>query len=102
MFRYTISAAFILILLFSCSNERRSNDKVLAKMYVDLMIAEESAVSGADSLRKSLDRIYDSYSMTKDEYAEGISELKEDYERWSLFFEYAQAYLDSLKSRISD
>lgn len=94
----TNSFAFVcFLLLFSCQNDTSIEKDKLAKVYVDLLLADELYV-GSDSLKRKKTEIFEKYSIDKEDYDSSFANLEYDSEKWNEFFNLATAYLDTLKA----
>jgi hypothetical protein len=83
--------------LFSCQSDTSIERDKLAKVYVDLLLANELYVD-TDSLERKKAEVFEKYSIDKKDYDSSFSELEYDSEKWNEFFDLATAYLDTLKA----
>ncbi len=90
---------FCLLLFQGCESREELPTEKLARLYVDILIAEQTYMYDSDSLQIVLDEVYSRHGITKIEYQNEISKFESDEERWDRFFESAKNYLDSLKSK---
>lgn len=96
---YYTRIIFIILLFFQgCESKEKLPADKLARIYVDILIAEQTYIYDADSLQIAVEQVYKNNGITKAEYEKGISKFKADEEKWEQFFEIAKNYLDSLKS----
>jgi hypothetical protein len=93
-----ISLIFLLIILvFSCQSDKNIEKEKLAKVYVDLLLADE-LYKDTDSLERKKTEVFEKYSVVKEDYDSSFVNLKYDSEEWDKFFDLATAYLDTLKA----
>lgn len=86
------------LILFSACDEEKTDTHTLAKIYVDLNLAEEKFIDSEDSLFVEKERIFSKYNLTEEQFKQEIKELKTSTEVWDRFFNQANEYLDSLKA----
>lgn len=96
------SAALILlsflIFSFACSKEKIP-EEVLAKVYVENLIANETFSSNADSLRVHKLSVFNKYKITEKEFDAELEKYSDDKAKWEEFFKKANDYLNDLKKR---
>ncbi len=95
--RKTSFTFLIIIFLFACSKEKTIEKETLAKVYVDLLLAEDIYV-GTDSLELKKNEIFVKYGINKDLYDSTFIRFEHDTEKWDDFFNIANSYLDTLKA----
>ena len=83
--------------MFSCQSETHIERDKLAKVYVDLLLADELYVD-TDSLDRKKTEIFEKYSIDKKDYDSSFAKLEYDSEKWNDFFNLATTYLDTLKA----
>ena len=88
---------FIILFLFSCQSDTNIEKEKLAKVYVDLLLADE-LYAETDSLERKKTEIFEKYSIIKKDYDSSFVNMKYDSEEWNIFFDLATAYLDTLKA----
>ena len=96
--RITSLAFLCLLLIISCTSETPIEKETLAKVYVDLLLADELYVD-TDSLERKKTEILTMYSIDREEYDSSFAKFEYDSEEWNDFFNLATTYLDSLKAR---
>lgn len=95
----SINLLFLLTLIFlSCSDSAEVDKSTLAKAYVDLLVVEDFYID-SDSLEIKKEEIFNKYSLTKETYDSSFAKFSFNREEWDEFFNLANEYLDSLKSR---
>ena len=88
---------FFVISIFSCQSNNQNDISKLSKIYVDILVVEESYRGMPDSLINNKNKIFENYGITEEKYNESLKGMEESSEEWNLFFENALAHLDSLK-----
>lgn len=94
----SFSVLVFVIALISCDESRLVDEDVLAKSYVDLLIAEDHYENNTDSLAIRQNEIYEKYGIDKESYLYSFDKISKDPENWKSFNQLAQSYIDSLKS----
>ncbi len=96
--------SFLVILfittLLSCSNDNEIELEKLSKVYVDLLVVEDF-YKDTDSLELKRDEVFSKYSLTEAIYDSSFKKFEYDSEKWEMFFDLSNAYLDSLKKDIT-
>jgi hypothetical protein len=88
-----------LLLFFSCDDEADVDVDTISKIYVDLLVAEETYRGHSDSLIQKREDIFAEYNKTEEEYNNTFMQMKNNQKIWSDFFEASLAYLDTLRAR---
>lgn len=94
---------FLLITLslyFGCSNDESVELEKLSKVYVDLLIVEDF-YKNTDSLEIKRSEVFSNHSINEVLYDSSFKKFEYDSEKWKLFFELSNAYLDSLKKDVN-
>lgn len=86
----------IIILSAACSVEEVDPD-TMSKVYVDILVAQETFPEGSDTLAAIEKSIFEKYNISGEEYYFTLKNYETDQEKWSEFFEKSRIYLDSLK-----
>ncbi len=86
-----------LLLFAGCSNSGRKEKN--AKLYVDLLVLEESSKLTRDSLRSEEAKLFEKYNLSKAKYLSDMKSYEEN--DWDEFFKLARSYMDTLKARDS-
>jgi len=81
-----------------CNSNNYSSDEQIAKLYVDILIAEETYKTNPDFMNAAIDSLYEYYDISKDEYKQALTNYKSDEKTWGSFFTTAEKYLDTLKA----
>ncbi|MFH1526597.1 MAG: hypothetical protein ABIG69_08095 [Bacteroidota bacterium] len=89
----------LFLLLFACSKENEIEESKLVKLYVDLIIVDETYQFNLDSLAIHKKKVFEKYQVTEQNYVEAINLLGEDDEKWEMFFQKSLAYLETLRER---
>ena len=90
---------FLLIqLTFSCSEKDTLPDDEFVKIYVDILIAQDTTTNSisTDSL-KSI--VLSKYGVSYSEYQKTIDSYNETPEKWEEIFDKSIKYVDSLKTK---
>ncbi len=89
-----LNFCLISFLSFSgCSDKKGYDDKTLAKIYVENLIAQEKYEEDKDSLMIARNKIFTESGITKDEFENAMKSFGNDRERWAAFFKEANSYL---------
>ena len=88
-----------LFLFFSCEEEPEVDAETTSKIYVDLLIVEETYRGLPDSLIKNKANVFEKYNSSEEEYNNSYLQMKNEQEIWNNFFESSLAYLDTLRAR---
>ena len=88
-----------LLLFFSCEEKPEVDVETTSKIYVDLLIVEETYRGLPDSLIKNKEDIFEKYSITEEDYNNTYLQMKNDQEIWNAFFDSSLTYLDTLRAR---
>ncbi len=91
---------FLLILLaVGCSSHKDNQVERMSRLYVDLLIAGEKAPFDST---ETPDAVFQKYSVSSNQYKLFMENLRADRDKWQLFFNSAQSYLDSIKTERKD
>ena len=71
--------------------------ETLALVYVDLLVVDDLYLD-TDSLEIKRTEVFNKYSVSQAEYDSTFKMFSSDKEKWDLFFDLANTYLDTLKS----
>ncbi len=91
-------ALLLSICVISCSSETYYDEKTTARIYVDLLIIEESNLYDADSVSIKQDDYFGKYNLDKSKYERSFSSYETDEKKWELLFNEAERIIDSLKT----
>ena len=84
------------IFCFACSKEKIP-EEVLAKVYVENIIVNDTYSSNADSLRVHKQSVFNKYKITEKEFEAELEKYSDDKTKWADFFKRANDYLNNLK-----
>jgi hypothetical protein len=93
-----ISIIVFLFLSVSCANKNEVEPERLAKAYVDLLVVEDF-YKDTDSLNIKREQVFQKYSLTEELYDSAYKQISFDVDRWEIFFNLANVYLDTLKAK---
>lgn len=94
----SFAVLFFLTVVVSCSSENYYDEKTTARIYVDLLIIEESNLSGTDSVRIKQDEYFREHNFDKSKYERSFSIYELDEKKWNVLFNEAERIIDSLKT----
>ncbi len=91
----------LLLLFFIISGCKSSkiDDKTAVKIYVENLIVEEKYSSNTDSLRLQKQMVFKKYNLSRNDFDDFMKSMKDDPEKWKIFFEQADSYLNELKEK---
>ncbi|MEE9431026.1 MAG: hypothetical protein V3V16_08305 [Melioribacteraceae bacterium] len=99
IFRCFFSLLFFLVFLLSCSENNSIDKEILAKTYVDILVAEEY-YKNIDSINIEKEKVFKKYSIDTASYYSTLKSFSSDKESWNDFFKLANTYLDTLKANV--
>ena len=85
--------------MISCNDAKELDAEVLAKVYVDLLIAEDY-YKNSDSLKFKRKEVFNKYSTSEEIYDSTFKKFSYNKDKWDKFFELSNEYLDTLKSNL--
>jgi hypothetical protein len=93
------SALFVVlsITFVFCTQEKEVDQDTLVKVYVDILIAEDTLARNMDSLLIVKESIFENYNITKENYFHTINKYALQKKNWDEFFKKSLDYLDSLQ-----
>lgn len=94
-----ILVLFLFLFIFACSSKNEIEVEKLAKIYVDLLIVEET-FNDNDSLNLKREEVFSKYSITEEIYDSSFKMFEYDDEKWDKFFNLSNEYLDTLKANV--
>ena len=94
-----LTICVLLFFVFSCENKQEIAVEELAKIYVDLLVAEDF-YSNTDSLIIKRNSVFEKYGITEQLYDSTFENFEDDREKWESFFKLTNEYLDTLKSNL--
>ena len=87
-----------LLLLVSCNFTEETSQKEIAHLYVDILVAEETYKTDADSMQIALDSLYKFHNISESKYLKELENYSYDEDAWKEFFNLSEEYLDTLKA----
>ncbi len=90
---------FLISVITGCSSHKDNQVERMSRLYVDLLIAGEKAPFDST---ETPDAVFQKYSVSADQYKLFMKNLRADRDKWRLFFNSAQRYLDSIKTARKD
>lgn len=93
---------FVLITFSNCKEEEGLPKQKIAHMYVDILIAEQTYQFDLDSLNSAVENVFVEHGISKEIYDGEVNKFNADEKQWKEFFDLAQTYLDSLKTKGRD
>ena len=101
MFIKKISVYLIIIyfsiIFISCNNPSKVDKTTMSKVYVKILVAQETFLPDYKLLEKEKSKIFGKYKITEKDYNYTLSEYGTSEEEWEEFFKYSLAYLDTLR-----
>lgn len=92
---------FLLILLFfflsACDKGPPIAEEKFIKLYVDLLIVQDTTTAGPESLDSIKTLIFKRYGISSGQYDETLNYYNSQPEKWTAFFDSATAYVERLK-----
>jgi hypothetical protein len=89
--------SLLFCILTACNKESKNENEILAEIYVNLLIIQESYTGQIDSVNYYKAELFNEYNLTEENYQKGILALELDKDAWNKFFDYSLVYLDSLR-----
>ncbi|MBU1100957.1 MAG: hypothetical protein KKA84_11195 [Bacteroidetes bacterium] len=89
--------SLLLLLTFSCNQEKVVDREVMVDTYVKIMINQETYKNFKDSLDIKINEIFETSNITEAEYLNTLYSYSGNKELWDSFFNESLAYLDSLR-----
>ena len=87
-----------LLLLVSCNFTEETSQKEIARLYVDVLVAEETYKADSSSMQIAIDSLYKLHNITESKYLEELENYRYDEDTWKEFFNLSEEYLDTLKA----
>lgn len=92
--RNNILLFICLFILISCGGIKDEDYKNYAKFYVDKTVLTETYNHDSIKLNRSLDSLYSATKINPDKFNKFILALKEDKEKWNLYYKEVDEYLE--------
>ena len=83
-------------LLASCSDNPPVKEEKFVKIYVDMLIAQDSTGSNGKQLEVIKRKVLKKYSVSETDYNSTLKFYNDDPKKWAEFFDKAIAYLERL------
>lgn len=99
MKKKVISLIVLSGLLVGCNSDSKYDKNQIAKLYVDILIAQEFYKQNKDSLKIITDSLHNYYQLSSGQYKIEIEKFEHDEVTWDEFFKFAEEYLDTLKAK---
>jgi len=87
------------LLLSSCKDEKLIPEEKLIKVYVDLLIMQDTTTAIPASIDSMKSIVFKRHNITSDEYEKKIAGYNTSPERWEKFFDKAITYAEGLKAK---
>ena len=103
MRRNFYKTAFLIVtllftLLISCTEDEKIPEEKFIKIYVDILIAQDTSSVLNPSIDSIKTIVFERYDITEILYQENIDFYNESPERWEAFFDSALVYVENLKA----
>lgn len=85
------------VLFISSCSKRTLNEDDFAKIYAEMVIAQDTALYANNNFKLIQDAIFKKYGISRLEYSETIESYKKDPQKWEKFFDKAISYVEALK-----
>ena len=85
------------LLLSGCDKEPPIPEKKFIKVYVDLLIIQDTTNTDTFSLDSVKTIVFDRHSVSVEQYDATIDYFNSQPEKWQAFFDSATAYVEGLK-----
>jgi len=99
-YRLLILSPFLFIYFFACSENNQPERDDIIKIYVDLLIIQEKYSNMPDSINLHYERIFEKYDTKEEIYKSAFKNFSDDPDKWKLFFDDAEKYLESIKDSL--
>ena len=94
-----IIVTILITSLISCTEKEKIPQEKFIKIYVDILIAQDTSSVLNPSLDSMKALVFERYDITDSLYEENIGFYNESPERWNAFFDSALVYIEYLKSK---
>jgi predicted ATP-binding protein involved in virulence len=84
------------ILLSGCSKKTVDEDK-FAKIYAEMIIAQDTANYAPNNFKPVQDTILKRYGVNRTEYTATVEAYNKDPQKWEKFFDKAISYVETLR-----
>jgi hypothetical protein len=89
----------IFSLLLSGCTKKTVDENNFAKIYTEMIIAQDTANYTPDNFKSVQDIIFKRYGVTRVEYTATVDSYNKDPQKWEKFFDKAIAYVQALKNQ---
>ncbi|MEW5843710.1 MAG: DUF4296 domain-containing protein [Bacteroidota bacterium] len=97
--KFLICAVIAVSFIFSYCSQKKYPRDLLAKIYVENLVAEGKYDFNPDSLRFYQQKVFAKYKITQDQFKSALKSYQDDPKEWDGFFKRAKVMLDSLKAQ---
>ena len=94
--KFTLFVVFSL-LLSACDKGPPIPEEKFIKVYVDLLIIQDTTISKISSLDSVKTLVFSRHYISSEQYDETIDYYNSQPEKWTVFFDSATAYVEGLK-----
>ena len=85
------------VLLFACNGPSKIDKSTMGKVYVEILVAQETYLPDFKLLQKEKAKIFSKYKISEADYKYTLSEYGTSEEEWAEMFKNSLAYLDTLR-----
>ncbi|MDH7603725.1 MAG: hypothetical protein QHH13_02375 [Melioribacter sp.] len=96
-FIYSFGLCFLLLLLTNCT-EKKIDEEIAVRIYVENIILEEKYSYNVDSLKIYRRKLFEKYMISQNDFEEYLRGLKANQKSWENFFKKADKFLIDLKN----
>ncbi len=88
-----------IIFLSACNNPNKIDKVTMGKVYVEVLVAQETYLPDFKLLKKEKAKIFSRYKISEADYKYTLSEYGTSEEEWEEMFKNSLAYLDTLRKQ---
>lgn len=92
-------AISLLLILSACDKEPPIPEEKFIKVYVDLLIVQDTTSAETFSLDSIKSMVFIKHNISSVQYDETINYYNSEPERWVAFFDSTTAYVEALKKK---
>ena len=92
-----VNLMIVSVLFISSCSKRTLNEDDFAKIYAEMVIAQDTALYANNNFKLIQDAIFKKYGISRLEYSETIESYNKDPQKWEKFFDKAISYIEALK-----
>ncbi|MFZ6033244.1 MAG: hypothetical protein ACOYVE_08045 [Melioribacter sp.] len=89
---------FLPALFFGCKQKTQIEDRIASELYVHILIINEKYGAESDSSKVYKKELFKKYNIDEKQFDDYLKSLEEDKEKWELFFNLSEEYLNRLKA----